>query len=429
MVGIAAHADLTAETTHLWVAPMSRPRAFIALVLSGLLLLAACSPARPAKPAAIPAIRVGSVVRVGPYTQVFATALPANSAEADVLEGFREAQVLWEKSENAQVLAPEARDYVTGQAFSHLVAAVKAGKSDDLVPAGTDRLFMTRVTAITGHNAVIATCDDGSKFRQQNPQTGKADLSLATPPAQQYLSETWRMVQLSGHWAISSFSLAALPSRSAEYCQPGITGSGLLARPNVPSLIRQMTAAARAASSVHIDGSFTLGAKAASMNLGFTRSGDFSGQVSENGALVTVLGTHGHVYLKLSASALRLAHLPATACDVYCGRYVEITGSEAGKLAGGLTMTAITRSLIAGPASKIRYFGEVTFAGQLAWLLQDSSRKSIYVAAQGTPYILGEVSAPPAKGSLSVTQWNAVRVPGPPPASKLVHIGQLSATA
>src|SRR5579862_9258600 len=107
MVGIAAHADLTAGTTHRWVAPMSRPRAFITLVLSSLLILSACSPARPATPAGSPAIRVGSVVLVCTYSQVFATALPANSAEANVLEGFREAQVLWEKSENTQVLEPE----------------------------------------------------------------------------------------------------------------------------------------------------------------------------------------------------------------------------------------------------------------------------------------------------------------------------------
>jgi hypothetical protein len=88
-------------------------------------------------------------------------------------------------------------------------------------------------------------------------------------------------------------------------------------------------------------------------------------------------------------------------------------------------MTSIARSLIGGPVSKIRYYGEVTFGGQLAWLLQDPSRNSIYVAARGTPYILGEVSAPPGSYTLSVTQWNAVRTPGLPPPGKLVQQSQL----
>jgi hypothetical protein len=91
---------------------MSWHRAFTALVLSGLMMLAACSSGKPVSHAAV---RVGSVVHVGPYTQVFASPLPANTAQAGVVEGFREGQVLWEKSENAGHLVPPVREYVTGQ--------------------------------------------------------------------------------------------------------------------------------------------------------------------------------------------------------------------------------------------------------------------------------------------------------------------------
>jgi hypothetical protein len=86
---------------------MSRHWAFTALVLPVLLLLSACSSG---KPASHTAVRVGSVVRVGPYTQVFASPLPANAAQAAVVEGFREGQVLWDKSENAPRLVPPVRD-------------------------------------------------------------------------------------------------------------------------------------------------------------------------------------------------------------------------------------------------------------------------------------------------------------------------------
>src|SRR5215468_8914231 len=94
------------------------------LVLSGLLLLSACGSG---KPAGQSAVRVASVVRVGPYTQAFAGPLPANPAQAAVVEGFREGEVLWDKSQNAQHLVPPVRDYVTGQALTHLEASVQAG--------------------------------------------------------------------------------------------------------------------------------------------------------------------------------------------------------------------------------------------------------------------------------------------------------------
>src|SRR5260370_31962487 len=119
---------------------MSRQGGIAALVPPGWFVLSACSSG---EPAGHTAARVASVVHVGPYTQVFASPLPASPAQAAVVEGFREAQVLWEKSENAQHLLPPVRDYVTGQALTHLAAAVKAGKARDLVPAGADRFFMT----------------------------------------------------------------------------------------------------------------------------------------------------------------------------------------------------------------------------------------------------------------------------------------------
>src|SRR5258707_1420921 len=327
---------------------MSRQGAFTALVLSGLLVLSACSSG---KPASNVAVRVGSVVHVGRYTQVFASPLPASPAQAAVVEGFRQGLVLWDKSQSALQLMRPVREYVTGQALSHLAATVKAGKARDLVPAGVDRFFMTRVTAITGRNAIIATCDDGSKFREQNPRTGKVDAAFLPSPGQAYVFETWRMVQVSAHWAITALSVATLPSRSAEPCQPGMAGAPPSRRPNVTVLLRQMSAALRAASSVHISGTIRQGAKTLSLNLGITRSGAFSGTISENGAVLTVLARHGHSYLKLSAAVLRIAHLPATACSRFCGKYLVLPPLQSHQLLAGLNMASITPSLTSAPAS------------------------------------------------------------------------------
>ena len=85
---------------------MSRPGAITALALSGLFVLSACGSGEPASHTAA---RVASVVHIGPYTQVFASPLPANPAQAGVVEGFREGQVLWNRSENAQHLVSPVR--------------------------------------------------------------------------------------------------------------------------------------------------------------------------------------------------------------------------------------------------------------------------------------------------------------------------------
>jgi hypothetical protein len=159
-------------------------------------------------------------VRVGPFTEVFASPLPTNPALATVMEGFREAEALWDKSVAGWRLVPPVTKYVTGDALSHLIAAVTAGKQQDLVPAGTDRFFMTKVVALTDRSATITTCDDGSKYEEENPQTGAVDAAYAPRPDQAYLFETWHLVRLSGHWAVAAFSLAALPSPSATPCQP-----------------------------------------------------------------------------------------------------------------------------------------------------------------------------------------------------------------
>jgi hypothetical protein len=400
---------------------MRRHRAFTGLALSGLLMLAACSSGQP-----VSHVRVGSVIHVGPYTQVFASPLPANTARAGVVEGFREAEVLWEKSENSGHLVPPVREYVTGQALADLAAAMKAEKASDLVPAGADRLFMTRVTTLRGPSATIATCDDGSKFKEVNPRTAKVDAGSLPTPGQDYIFETWRMALLNGRWAISGLSLASLPSRSAEPCQPGVTGSGSSPRPAVAVLLRATSGALQAASSVHVTGTIAQDGKTVGVNLGLTRSGELSGQVSESGAVFTVLAVDGHAYLQLSAAVLRMAHLPATACSQFCGKYLEYPAAQSHALLGDLNMASLTHSLTSTPDSEVTLLGTVRLGGQLAWLLQDSHDDSIYVAAQGTPYVLREVSAPPGTDSVNLSLWNAVRIPGPPPASQIVSSSQLT---
>lgn len=146
--------------------------------------------------------------------------MPASPAQATVITDFREAQVLWVKSLVAWHLVAPVTAYVTGDALNHLATAISANKSHHLIPAGTDRMFVTRVTGISGGAATVTTCDDSSKYEEQDPGTGQVNAAYTPSRDQAYLFETWQMVQLSGHWAISSFSIASLPDQAARPCQP-----------------------------------------------------------------------------------------------------------------------------------------------------------------------------------------------------------------
>jgi hypothetical protein len=210
---------------------MNRCGAPITLFVSGLLVLSACGSSTSATPGAggtrsaagttSSPVASGSPesVHFGGYTLVFATPQPTSAAEAKVIEGFREGQILWDKSDIAWRLVAPVTDYVTGDALNHLTIAMTAGKAHDIVPAGTERLFMTRVTAITGRSAIVTTCDDGSKLTVVNPHTGQK-VAFSASPNQAYILETWHMVRRSGHWAITAFSLAILPDSRAAPCQP-----------------------------------------------------------------------------------------------------------------------------------------------------------------------------------------------------------------
>lgn len=206
-------------------------RLFALLVIPALAILAACDGGHPvgqqpgnAKSAvgtqsAVPTGQAGSV-RIGAENKVFSTPLPASSAQAKVVEDFRESQILWDESDTAWRLVAPVGEYVTGPALLQLQDAVAASRQQGIVPAGTDRMFSTAVTALGFRNATVTTCDDGSRFEEQYRQTGQIDKQFRAAPNQQYMFLTWRMVKLAGHWAVNSLTIAQLPTPAAQRCQP-----------------------------------------------------------------------------------------------------------------------------------------------------------------------------------------------------------------
>src|SRR5262249_35014000 len=133
-----------------------------------------------------------------------------------------------------------------------------------------------------------------------------------------------------------------------------------------------------------------------------------------NGAVITVLTTHGHAYVKLSPAFLRIAHPPATACSRLCGKYLVVRAH--GQFIH-LNMAALTYDLTRAPASGVKLLGAVTIGGQRPWLRQDPHKDSPYVAAHGKPYVLRAVGPPPGQGTADLTQQPGRRIiDGPRPA-------------
>jgi hypothetical protein len=203
---------------------MIRTAVSMALVALGLAGLSGCGSGHPAATLAKPGVSIRATISAPPdavainaFTQLFGTPLPANPAAARVMASFREAMVLWDESTGNLFLAPSVTEYVVGDARTHLNAVLATEKKDNYLPAGTDRFWNSKVTAITTDSATLATCDDGTKYVQENPNTGET--LPPAPPDRQYLFETWNLVPLDGHWAITSFTLVFSPDSRAAACK------------------------------------------------------------------------------------------------------------------------------------------------------------------------------------------------------------------
>jgi hypothetical protein len=213
---------------------MSRFGLLTVLCVSGLLVLSACGSGQAASPgagsagsaasaaaspaASTPAGASPLAVHIGRYTQEFATPLPANPAQAKVIEGFRETQILWDRSLSAWHPVAPVTGYVTGNALVTLQQAMQYNRKYDLKIAGMDRFYSIRVSGITGRRATVTSCDDARKLMEVDARTGRV-VPQTVPPDKAYLFEIWHMVELSGHWGLASVRPYPEPSPQAELCR------------------------------------------------------------------------------------------------------------------------------------------------------------------------------------------------------------------
>jgi hypothetical protein len=134
---------------------------------------------------------------------------------------------------------------------------------------------------------------------------------------------------------------------------------------------------------------------------------------------VNVLVTRGHTYLKVSPGLLKSQHLPSAACALVCGKYLKMPNGQAKSMLNGLDMSSLLGQV---SVPRLTYVRTVTLHGQPAWQMRAGDRSTVYVAAQGPSYPLRVTKG---VSRADFTQWNAVTIPPPPPASQVVDLSQL----
>jgi hypothetical protein len=213
---------------------MLRPAAVSACAAVSLLALTSCSsghPARSADTGAIsqqpqptrsagspsPSSQAPLTIRISShYAEVFATTLPADPARAAVISGFRQSQVLWDKSTVALHLVGMTTEYVTGRALTALNTVLRSFTKNNIVPVGVDRLFDTKITSLTASSATVTSCDDGSGYNVANRTTGQTE--SPAPASQQYAFAVFTMSRVDGRWASSSVSAISYPDKRVKAC-------------------------------------------------------------------------------------------------------------------------------------------------------------------------------------------------------------------
>jgi hypothetical protein len=189
--------------------------------------------------------------------------------------------------------------------------------------------------------------------------------------------------------------------------------------PNAAALPKQVKTAMKNATSFHIAAVVTQGGSKVSVNMSMTRSGEMSGTMSANKRPVHVLVTQGHAYLKVTSGLLKSQNLPTDACTLICGKYLKVPASQAKSMLNGMDMSSFLGQV---SVPQLSYVRTVTLNGQPAWQMRAGDGSMVYVAAQGPPYPL-RVTKGPSRADF--TQWNAVTIPPPPPASQVVDLSQL----
>jgi hypothetical protein len=191
------------------------------------------------------------------------------------------------------------------------------------------------------------------------------------------------------------------------------------------TILADAKAATGATTTVKISGTVTSGGKQTSLNI-VSAQGSGGGTITTGGATISIVVVPPNVYLKAdNASWTKLAG-SAAAGQLLADKWLQTTTADQnfGSFAKLLDAGTLTQQITAtGTVSK---GGVTTFHGKQAVPLK-SKKGTLYVAAAGTPYILGIVgNTAKDGGQVLFTQYGSATVPSAP--SDAVSLAQLEQT-
>ncbi len=194
------------------------------------------------------------------------------------------------------------------------------------------------------------------------------------------------------------------------------------------TILADAKAATAASETVRISGSVVEGGKRTSMNL-VSSQGRGGGTVTTRGATIQIVVVPPNVYLKADKASWTKLAGTAAAGQLLAGKWLQTTTADPdfASFAALLDASTLTQSLTAtGTVAK----GAVTnFHGKKAVPLKDGTKNgTLYVAASGTPYILGIVGTGAKKNNqVLFTEYGSAKVPSAP--TNAINLSQLEQTS
>ncbi len=215
-------------------------------------------------------------------------------------------------------------------------------------------------------------------------------------------------------------AVAAVLALAIGGCSSGVsTAPGGV---TVAQLITSMKSGFSTANSVRMSGSGLFSGQHVTLNISMFRSGDESGSIHVGTLPVTLVSVGGTDYVLVTKAFFNYLHttqgVSSSACAKMCGKYVKLpTNSFSSKFNFNL-LTSQVKQKVPVP-STVPNLTVTTYQGQPAYELSDSQGRKVFVAKNGTHYLLGLVE--PGKFTLNFSDWNAVPTISAPPASQVVN--------
>ena len=188
------------------------------------------------------------------------------------------------------------------------------------------------------------------------------------------------------------------------------------------AILADAKAATGATTAVKISGTVTTGGKPTSLNI-VSAQGAGGGTISTGGATFNIVVVPPNVYLKADKASWTKLAGSAAAGQLFAGKWLQTTTADPnfGSFATLLDAAKVTQQITA--TGTITKGAVTTFHGKQAVPLKNN-KGTLYVAATGSPYILGIVgSGAKNGGQLLFTQYRSAKIPTAP--SNAISLAQL----